>query len=153
MKVFRLFYIISFLLTLLFSFNPTLVYAQEEELLPPEPEARQISQADLQLMERTLEFSAVAFKVGKSIKIAVKVKNTGTKKLAPVEVAFWVDEEMIGKAGVVALAPGEKQRLVIKWTPLIAGTYTVYAVADPHKRFEEIDEGNNRDSRVITIAN
>lgn len=125
-------------------------YAQEQEPPPPEPQA-ETSAADLQLMERTLEFSAPTFKAGKAIKIAVKVKNTGRKKLAPVEVAFWADEEMIGEARIGGLAPGEKQRLTIWWTPSAAGTYTIYAILDPHKRFEESDEGNNRDSRQITI--
>jgi subtilase family serine protease len=124
---------------------------EEAAEAPPQAQA-QASGADLELMPGTLEFSAPAFRVGKDIKIAVKVKNTGTKKLTPVEVAFWADEAMIGEATVKGLAPGEKEMLVIKWTPEMSGTYTIYAIADPNKRFHEIDEGNNRDSRQITIS-
>ncbi len=123
------------------------VYAQPQS----QPEADAFG-ADLQLMERTLDFSASAFKAGKEIKIVVKVKNTGIKKLAPVEVAFRADEEEIGVAKLDGLAPGEKGLMVMKWTPRAAGTYTIYAVLDPKKRFDEKDEGNNRDSRPITIT-
>jgi hypothetical protein len=118
---------------------------------PPQAQA-QASGADLQLMEGTLQFSAPAFKVGKKIKIVVEVKNTGIKKLAPIEVAFWANEEMIGEATMPGLASGERTQLAIGWTPQRAGIYTIYAILDPHKRFDEINEGNNRASREITIT-
>jgi subtilase family serine protease len=128
--------------------------APSEETQPqpmPTPEDTEQQGADLELLSGTLEFSAPDFKVGKEIKVAAKVKNTGTKKLVSVEVAFWADEEKIGEDSVAGLDSGEKKRFTIFWTPRQPGQYTIYAIADPNKRFDEVDEGNNRDERVITI--
>ena len=109
-------------------------------------------EADLELIPGTLEFSAPSFTVGQEIKIAAKVKNTGTKKLSPVEVEFWVNDKRIGEDKVGALNPGDKKRFIIYWTPADAGQYNIHAVVDPRRRFNERDEGNNRDDRTITIT-
>lgn len=128
------------------------------ELVPQEqPQAAQQTRApsqgaDLQLIEGTLEFSAPALKVGKEIKIAVKVKNAGIKRLSPVEVEFWADEENIGEATINALAPQEEESARILWMPERPGHYIIYAILDPINRFDETNEANNRTSRSINIS-
>lgn len=132
-------------------FLGAVLYAAETESPQPAAEEEHYGQ-DLELLSGTLEFTAPAFKVGKEIKIAVKIKNIGTKKITPVEVAFYAGEEKIGEDSVAGMNSGEKKRFTVYWTPNSPGQYTIYAIADPNKLIDEIDEGNNRDERTITIG-
>lgn len=111
--------------------------------------------ADLELVPDSLDYSAPTepnFTAGEKIKIVVMVKNTGTKKLNPVDVEFYVDDQSIGEVEVGALLPGEQKLAVIFWTPINPGQFNIHAVADPRRLFDERDEGNNRLDRSITVG-
>jgi len=140
--------------------NSTEIYigVLPEEETPPATEESQPQQSqvtlrpDLELIEGSLDFSAPSLVAGQEIKISAKVRNNNIRRLSPVEVEFWVDEKRLGEAKMDSLKPGKRDRVVFYWTPAAPGQYTIYAVADPRDRFEESDEGNNRDSHPITIA-
>ncbi len=117
----------------------------------PAGETERLEEIDLEIVDGVIEFSDPVYTVGRNIKIAARMKNTGEKKLYPAEAAFFVGEERIGEVEVGALDPGEEKRAVIWWTPDAPGEYKISAMADPRKRFDERDEENNSAAGSLTI--
>ena len=111
-------------------------------------------EAEVELVEESLDYSAPSepsFPVGQKTKIVVMVKNSGNKKLDPVDVGFYADDQLIGEVNVGPLLPGEEKLAVIFWIPTDPGQHNIHAVGDHRRLFDERDEGNNWIDRVINI--
>jgi hypothetical protein len=95
---------------------------------------------------------------GQSVQLGLHVRRQiGESALADVEVDFYVnapfqEDAYIGRAVVPLLVPGDNNNSEdVMWTPPAAGSYTLYAVLDPHNKVPESDENNNLIKRTVTV--
>ncbi|MCS7119514.1 MAG: hypothetical protein NZ894_05665, partial [Archaeoglobaceae archaeon] len=67
-------------------------------------------------------------------------------------VSFFANETLIGNVRISSLNITESKIASIQWTPTIAGSYVIRAVADSGREIAEIDELNNERSISVTVV-
>ncbi|MCX7911555.1 MAG: Ig-like domain-containing protein [Dehalococcoidales bacterium] len=87
--------------------------------------------------------------INSNVTVTVTVKNQGGATAPSCQVACYLDESLLGTAGIAALSPGATAGATFTFRAQ-AGTHTIRAVVDPGNAVPEADETNNSKSFIFT---
>ena len=83
--------------------------------------------------------------------VSALVANTGKAAATGVVTRFLNGNTLIGNSTPITLAPGTSQRVVVTWSKVSKGTYTVTAVVDPSNTVAESNESDNKSQATVSV--
>jgi subtilase family serine protease len=89
----------------------------------------------------------------REIYINASVRNSGDMDSSPVNVTLFVDDQFVDQQSIASIKAGGEQNVTFTWdaTKYKAGDYKVEVVLDTNQTILELNEGNNRLVKTVTL--